>query len=98
MSQSAATGGLDEYRRNPVRIRLNGTSALPPRYRSFGLDMEPLGAIGLGRSVTNERKIWEAAILLVHRHGNEATDVAEREASRHHRRHDELTCTVWCWI
>jgi hypothetical protein len=48
--------------------------------------------------VTNERKIWEAAILLVSRHGVLATDVADREASRYHRRHDEMTSAVWCWI
>jgi hypothetical protein len=48
--------------------------------------------------VTNDRKIWEAAILLVGRHGILATDIADREASRYHRRQDELTCTVWCWI
>jgi len=48
--------------------------------------------------VTNERKIWEAAIILVGRHGILATDVAEREASRHYRRQDDVTCAVWCWI
>jgi hypothetical protein len=48
--------------------------------------------------VTNERKIWEAAILLVGRHGSLATDVADREASRHYRRQDDVTCAVWCWI
>ncbi|HZS81695.1 MAG TPA: hypothetical protein VFA50_02415 [Stellaceae bacterium] len=57
-----------------------------------------MGIAGLDMSVTNERKIWEAAILLVSRHGDQATDIAEREATRHHRRHDELTSTVWCWI
>jgi hypothetical protein len=60
--------------------------------------MEPPQAGSLDWFVTNERKIWEAAMLLVSRHGEEATDVAEREASRHHREHDELTSTVWCWI
>jgi hypothetical protein len=52
----------------------------------------------LDKDVTNERKIWEAAMLLVSRHGEQAVGVAEREASRHHRDRDELTCTVWCWI
>lgn len=52
----------------------------------------------LDKSVTNERKIWEAAMLLVSRHGEQALDIAEREASRHHRDQDELTSTVWCWI
>ncbi|MDB5410618.1 MAG: hypothetical protein JWL84_5530 [Rhodospirillales bacterium] len=48
--------------------------------------------------MTNERKIWEAAILLVGRHGILATDIAEREASRYYRRQDDVTCAVWCWI
>lgn len=48
--------------------------------------------------MSNERKIWEAAILLVGRHGIMATDVAEREASRYYRRQDDVTCAVWCWI
>jgi len=48
--------------------------------------------------VTNERKIWEAAILLVGRHGILAPDIADREASRHYRRQDDVTCAVWCWI
>jgi hypothetical protein len=49
-------------------------------------------------TMTNERKIWEAALLLVRRHGNEAVAVAEREAERLKRDDDELTCVVWCWI
>jgi hypothetical protein len=48
--------------------------------------------------MTSERKIWEAALLLVRRHGDEAIVVADREADRYLRRHDELTCAVWCWI
>jgi hypothetical protein len=48
--------------------------------------------------MTNERKIWEAALLLVRRHGELALDVADREVTRHHQRQDELTCAVWCWI
>jgi hypothetical protein len=47
--------------------------------------------------MTNERKIWEAALLLVRRHGNNAVAIAEREAERL-RDDDELTCVVWCWI
>jgi hypothetical protein len=47
--------------------------------------------------MTNERKIWEAALLLVRRHGNDAVAIAEREAERL-RGDDELTCVVWCWI
>jgi len=46
--------------------------------------------------MTNERKIWEAALLLVRRHGNDAVAIAEHEAER--LRDDELTCVVWCWI
>jgi hypothetical protein len=52
----------------------------------------------LDRDVTNERKIWEAAMMLVSRHGERAVDVAERETARYHRAHDEMTTTVWCWI
>ena len=48
--------------------------------------------------MTNERKIWEAALLLVRRHGNEAAAIAEREAERLRTADDELTCVVWCWI
>jgi hypothetical protein len=48
--------------------------------------------------VTSERKIWEAAMLLISRHGEEALDIAEREATRYHRERDDLTCVVWCWI
>ena len=46
--------------------------------------------------MTNERKIWEAAMLLVSRHGAQAIEVADREASRNRR--NALTCAVWCWI
>ena len=48
--------------------------------------------------MTNERKIWEAALLLVRRHGNDAVTIAEREAERLRGDDDELTCVVWCWI
>ena len=48
-------------------------------------------------TMTNERKIWEAALLLVRRHGSDAAAIAEREAERL-RNGDELTCVVWCWI
>lgn len=48
--------------------------------------------------MTSERKIWEAAILLIRRHGIEAVLVADREAERYHKSRDELTCAVWCWI
>jgi hypothetical protein len=48
--------------------------------------------------MTNERKIWEAALLLVRRHGSQAAAIAEREAERLRTDDDELTCVVWCWI
>ena len=48
--------------------------------------------------MTNERKIWEAALLLVRRHGADAVSIAEREAERLKSGDDELTCVVWCWI
>jgi hypothetical protein len=48
--------------------------------------------------MTNERKIWEAALMLVRRHGSEALEVAEREAERLRSGDDELSCIVWCWI
>jgi len=48
--------------------------------------------------MTNERKIWEAALLLVRRHGSKAVAIAEREVERHKEDNDELTCVVWCWI
>ncbi len=48
--------------------------------------------------MTNERKIWEAALLLVRRHGAAAAEVAQHEAQRLRGRDDELTCVVWCWI
>jgi hypothetical protein len=48
--------------------------------------------------MTNERKIWEAALMLVRRHGSDALQVAEREAERLRTGNDELSCIVWCWI
>ena len=48
--------------------------------------------------MTNERKIWEAALLLVRRHGSDAVEIAEREVERLRSGDDELTCVVWCWI
>ncbi len=50
------------------------------------------------QTMTNERKIWEAALVLVRRHGSAAAAIAEREAERLRREDDELTCVVWCWI
>ena len=48
--------------------------------------------------MTNERKIWEAVLLLVRRHGAAAAEIAHREAQRLRSDDDELTCVVWCWI
>jgi hypothetical protein len=48
--------------------------------------------------MTNERKIWEAAIILVRKHGTDAVEIADREVSRHEKLHDNLTSAVWCWI
>ena len=48
--------------------------------------------------MTNERKIWEAALLLYRRHGIQAVRIAEKEAERLRAADDELTCAVWCWI
>ena len=46
--------------------------------------------------MTNERKIWEAALLLVRRHGAAAAAVAQREAQRlrHERRRVDLRRVV----
>jgi hypothetical protein len=48
--------------------------------------------------MTNERKIWEAALLLVRRHGTAAADIAQQEVQRLRSGDDALTCVVWCWI
>jgi hypothetical protein len=52
----------------------------------------------INEMMTNERKIWEAALLLVRRHGADAVHIAEREAERLKGGDDDLTCVVWCWI
>ena len=49
-------------------------------------------------AMTNERKIWEAVLVLVRRHGAAAAEIAHREAQRLRSDDDELTCVVWCWI
>jgi hypothetical protein len=49
-------------------------------------------------TMTNERKIWEAALLLYRRHGAQAVAIAEGEAARLRGGDDDLTCIVWCWI
>jgi hypothetical protein len=56
------------------------------------------GGAGGASMMTNERKIWEAALMLVRRHGAAAPEIAEREARRLRSGGDELTCVVWCWI
>ncbi|HYM03568.1 MAG TPA: hypothetical protein VET85_11530, partial [Stellaceae bacterium] len=48
--------------------------------------------------MTSERQIWQAAILLVRRHAEEAIVVAEREAEKHCDIDDLLTHVVWRWI
>ena len=79
-----------------ARRALRGGSASSPSLPGAG------GARARGSGsqsmMTNERKIWEAALLLVRRHGAEAPEIAEREARRLRSGGDELTCVVWCWI
>jgi hypothetical protein len=80
-------------RPNPThhrRIRLPQTPADPA-----GTDGARSGVFPM---MTNERKIWEAALMLVRRHGVEAPKIAEHEARRLRSGGDELTCVVWCWI
>ena len=64
--------------------------------------MWPEGTPGARRPsltmMTSERQIWEAAILLVRRHGEDAADVAGREAKKYGEADDELTYVVWQWI
>ena len=48
--------------------------------------------------MTNERKIWEAALLLVRRHGAAAAEIAAPRGAAAAEGDDELTCVVWCWI
>jgi hypothetical protein len=48
--------------------------------------------------MTSERQIWEAAVLLVRRHGEDAPDIAGREALKYSRQSDELSFVVWSWI
>ena len=78
-------------RLRPIRrgncVRCAGTCWDAP---GFAVMMDPM-------MMTNERKIWEAAMLLVRRHGSDAVAVAEHEAERL-REDDALTCVVWCWI
>ena len=48
--------------------------------------------------MTSERQIWEAAMLLVRRHGQAAATVAGQEALRYEGEEDELAYLVWSWI
>jgi hypothetical protein len=74
----------------------------PPRRRDRVPPAAAAGTLpassGFTSMMTNERKIWEAALMLVRRHGASAPRIAEREAQRLRRGGDELTCVVWCWI
>jgi hypothetical protein len=63
----------------------------PCEAQGFAVMMDPT-------MMTNERKIWEAALLLVRRHGAAAAQIAQQEVQRLRRDDDELTCVVWCWI
>jgi len=49
-------------------------------------------------AMTSERQIWEAAMLLVRRHGEDAAEVAGREAKKYGKAEDEVTYVVWSWI
>jgi hypothetical protein len=49
------------------------------------------------QSMTSERQIWEAAVLLVRRHGEDAADIAGREALRYSQS-DAMSYVVWSWI
>jgi hypothetical protein len=69
------------------------------RYRDLAQHQgEPSDRAEVSMMMTNERKIWEAALMLVRRHGSDALQVAEREAERLRSGDDELSCIVWCWI
>jgi len=52
----------------------------------------------LASEMTSERQIWEAAVQLVRRHGEDAAEIAGREAIKCGRESDELSYVVWSWI
>ena len=80
-----------------VNNKMLGNGGIRPTGQSLGWNRT--GRAGIyTMMMTNERKIWEAALLLVRRHGPEAVGIAEREAERFRGGDDELTCVVWCWI
>lgn len=60
-------------------------------------DLSMLGDL-TGSATTSERQIWEAAIILVREHGNDAADVAGVEAEKHRGDPDHLKYVVWSWI
>ncbi len=73
--------------------------AQPRSTGNFGTPTPVAGVIVVAATMmTNERKIWEAALLLVRRHGSSAAEVAHREVQRQRSDGDALTCVVWCWI
>jgi hypothetical protein len=81
------------------QLYVGGARLLTVPRRILGNSLAAAGVmIVMITMMTNERKIWEAALLLVRRHGAAAADVAQREAQRLRTADDELTCVVWCWI
>lgn len=62
------------------------------------LDLNREVAMTPTSQMTSERQIWEAAVLLVRRHGEDAPEIAGREALKYCRRSDELSYVVWSWI
>jgi hypothetical protein len=49
-------------------------------------------------ATTSERQIWEAAIILVREHGEDAAIFAGQEALKHRGEPDQLKYLVWSWI
>lgn len=80
-----------------VPLQYVGSADQDLQLRADAWELNRLGGI-YDMMMTNERKIWEAALLLVRRHGADAVSIAEREAERLKSGDDELTCVVWCWI
>jgi len=62
------------------------------------LDLNQEVALSPTSQMTSERQIWEAAVLLVRRHGEDAPGVAGAEALKYCRRSDEMSYVVWSWI
>jgi len=78
--------------RRPIR---RGKSVIA---QGTGWDAPGFAVMMAPTMMTNERKIWEAALLLVRRHGAAAAQIAQQEVQRLRSGDDELTCVVWCWI